>query len=257
MSFFKKITKFVGIYPSEEEIKVLIDELTDRDNKKKKTAAEKLGQIGDPRAIQPLIDAISSCGYVDVCETICRALGQMGAPAVNPLILAIKQYGSSKSDNQRKKVKWFSDALVLIGEPSVEPLVSELKNKNQEFDNLYSVIRILGDVGDKRAIPVLIDLLDNPRYQLHSAIALGNIGDKKGVDTLINILDDKDYSTRKLSARSLVDIYKKGKIDYDLKQKILSHKGRITSPHTDSRISPSDCTTEDRHEDNGGIGEYF
>ena len=101
-----------------KDVKGLIKALRHEDVRKE--AAEALVNIGEP-AVEPLIQALKD-EYSDVREEAARALGRIGDKrAVEPLIQALKD----NIDVQRRAA-W---ALRKIGEPAVEPLIQALKDE--------------------------------------------------------------------------------------------------------------------------------
>ena len=61
----------------------------------KRSAANALGEIGDSRAVDPLIDMLKSQNW-EVRKDAARALGEIGdSRAVDPLIAALKDYNES------------------------------------------------------------------------------------------------------------------------------------------------------------------
>ena len=53
------------------------------------------------------------------------------------------------------------------------------------------VLRALGELGDRRVVPVLLDALRNdPDMRMVAATALGRIDDEQSIDDLISILRD-------------------------------------------------------------------
>ncbi len=78
------------------------------------------------------------------------------------------------------------EALIKIGEPAVIPLICTLET---QFSNRYDVVRVLGKIGDFRAVELLIDALDTPNHFLtqEAAIGLGTIGDTRAIYPLINV----------------------------------------------------------------------
>ena len=72
---------------ADEQIESLIGALGDDDWEVRRDAAESLGEIGDLRAIEPLIDALRNDRHRYVRSSTIRALGRIGDPkAVEPLI---------------------------------------------------------------------------------------------------------------------------------------------------------------------------
>ena len=75
-------------------------------------AAEALGKIGDPRAVEPLITDLKDMRYIGgVNASAADALVKIGAPAVEPLIATLKD---SDGDVWRVATAY---ALVKIGRP--------------------------------------------------------------------------------------------------------------------------------------------
>ena len=88
-------------------------------------AAQALGEIGDPRAVEPLIAILQKWGNSEqLRRAAALALGQIGDPrSVEPLIATL---GDIKSDVCQAT----KEALVQIGSPSVEPLITALGDKH-------------------------------------------------------------------------------------------------------------------------------
>ena len=74
-----------------DEVEIQIDLLKDRDWFRRKDAAITLGEMGDERAIAPLIMALRDSEW-NVREAAQDALAQVGPPAVEPLIRALREY---------------------------------------------------------------------------------------------------------------------------------------------------------------------
>jgi HEAT repeat protein len=119
-------------------------------------------------------------------------------------------------------------ALLDLGSAAVEPLIDELQDEhNLQYDIAYASeqrIRVLGEIGDKRAVPILIEVLekkgafcvltsDSPdpdRYTdiygicAEAARALGKIGDERAIEPLIAALATEDQEERIAIAEALV-----------------------------------------------------
>jgi HEAT repeat protein len=127
---------------AEKDVDGLIEALGDDDWNTRYLAATVLGAIGDARAVEPLITALSNedwkrlpatlrqgpyrllphAAHLHVCQTAAAALGTIGdARAVEPLITAL----SNEDLNVRKGA---AKALGMIGDArAVEPLITALK----------------------------------------------------------------------------------------------------------------------------------
>lgn len=97
------------------------------------------------------------------------------------------------------------EALGKIGDSnSVEPLVTLLTEKDKEIR--IAAIESLGKIKDPKAIPSLLNVLQEEDIQLYVIRVLGNIGDKSAVPALTLLLDDKNEHVRYNAAQSLKKI---------------------------------------------------
>ena len=128
-------------------------------------AAETLGEIGDVRAIKPLINTLND---------------ENNGVRSNSMI-----------------------SLVKIGKPTVELLINALKDK--EWQMRGHAAETLGEIGNLRAVKELISTLndENPWVRMSAANALGNIGDARAVEPLKNILNDKNHDVQITAANAL------------------------------------------------------
>lgn len=67
----------------------------------------------------------------------------------------------------------------------------------------YYAAHLLGDLRDSRAVPVLVKLLNDPEVNAIVPWALAQIGDKRAVPPLLNVLDQDDPTLRVLAIFSL------------------------------------------------------
>ncbi|MEW5953614.1 MAG: HEAT repeat domain-containing protein [Bacillota bacterium] len=162
----------------------LINDLRNKYWITRRNAARQLGEIGNPAAVFPLIEALGD-DEESVKESAVVALGIIGRPAVMPLINVIL-------DEEKCEIRSEAgDALVRIGKPAVKPLVKVLNNCN---DIVFGYVSdILGRIGDPEAVLPLIYCLEtgNISVRLDSIEALGKIKDKRAIQPIIN--DIKKY----------------------------------------------------------------
>lgn len=77
-------------------VKALVQALKDRSEHVREKAAEDLGELGDSRAIKPLIEALRKDQSVHVRQRAAYALGQLGdAQASGPLVQALEDKSPS------------------------------------------------------------------------------------------------------------------------------------------------------------------
>src|SRR6266849_8364886 len=103
-----------------DEVEIQIDLLKDKDWYRRREAAITLGEMGDERPIPHLIAALRDSEW-NVREAAQDALAQVGSPAVEPLIKALREYQIRRYAIQvLGKIK---DERVL------DPLMAQLRNE--------------------------------------------------------------------------------------------------------------------------------
>jgi len=150
-------------------------------------AAEALGKIGDVRAIEPLIAALKDIDS-SVCEAAAKSLGKIGdVRAIEPLIAALEV---------RHLDVEACVALRAIGAPAVEPLITALKHNNDHVRIL--VVSALRGIRDARAVEPLIAALKDTSFMVceQAALALEHIGDVRAVEPLIAALKESSRAIR-------------------------------------------------------------
>ncbi len=200
-----------------------------------------LGDIGDTRAVEPLIktlhgedflvrwravEALGEIGDARAVEPLGEELGNSPKYALESVILGTSPDPSADKDYCMDIVY----ALCEIGNPrAVELLIGVLSDDNDEFplndkqqdyrdlglpllpdyvDVIITAVDGLGKIGDPRAVKPLIEALGHHEtdVRLHAAKALGKIGDETAVVSLIEALDDDDEEVGECAADSLVNI---------------------------------------------------
>ncbi len=163
----------------------------------RRLAAWILGEIGDSRAIKPLIQALNDEDS-DVQWRAAEALVKIGEPAVEQLIQALK--------DENNYIRWWAaEALEKIGEPAVEALGQALKDEEEDEGVRRAVVWALGAIGDVRAAEPLIQALkdENRDVRRRAAWALRKIGDSSTVDLLLQALKDENRYARRVAAEVL------------------------------------------------------
>jgi HEAT repeat protein len=124
------------------------------------------------------------------------ALGMLGEPAVEPLILLL---GNADRD-VRMRAAW---ALGVIGHPALRPLL-ELADGPDKLLRLEA-IRVLGVIGEGRALNQLFHGLadSDARIATRAAAALGKIGDPRAFHPLLTALHHPSPDVRYTVCNSL------------------------------------------------------
>ncbi len=134
-------------------------------------------------------------------ESAKEALANVGKPVVNSLIDVMKNKGDEFSRLRDEDVQ---EILAAIGEPAVESLIDVFRS---HADNLkrMNAAWVLGEIGDKRAIRVLIPEMDHPDPYLryYTTAALAKIKYAGALENLFLVLKSNDPVLRRRTAAVL------------------------------------------------------
>lgn len=175
------------------------------------SAAAALGKIGDKRAVEPLIDAVNN--DEGVSRSAARALGNLDVDdkRVVELVELLIKALSDKDSNIRESA---AAALGEIGDKrAVEPLIDALNDENLNMRR--STATALGEIGDKRAVEPLIDALKDEKEwwaRISEVNALGKIGDERAVMPLTAVLEDGEGRDIRYAAQAALENIEKAKI---------------------------------------------
>ena len=147
----------------------------------------KLKANGD---VKGLIKALGYEKDPDVCKAAEQAFAEIGAPAVEPLIDAVKHERHSIRLRAAAALAWTGDAR------AVEPLMSALKDDDSEVRLIAALV--LERIGDARAVEPLIDALKDEDKSVRVAVvhALGRVGDTRAAQPLLAALEGRDPGER-------------------------------------------------------------
>ena len=152
-----------------ELIKALHDST---DPKVRQYAAYLLGKTKNPRAIQPLIEALADFDK-SVREQAMLALTVLGKAAIEPLSEAMKE--------PKWEVRYrAAEALgKMADEKAVQPLIQALKDNRDHVR--YMAVKGLHEIRDSEAVDPLIILLKDENVHVRRMVvhALGALGGKK------------------------------------------------------------------------------
>ena len=168
----------------DELVESLTGSLEDGDWNVRSGVIRKLGEIGDVKAIEPLIKALGAQNK-NVRQRAVKALVKIGESAIDPLIKAL---GDEDEDRRRRAV----EALGKIGDPrAIDPLINVLGDEDRWVR--WWAAGMLGTIDDTRVIAPLIKVLEDEdgRVQKRAVEALVSIGGH-AVEPLMNMLADAD-----------------------------------------------------------------
>ena len=180
------------------DIDGLIRALTTAENPDvRQLAAKVLGELGDPRATEPLINALKD---LDILRTeVAFSLGQMGEPAVELLIRALAD----------RETRW--GAVTALGAIGDKRAIEHITKFCTSVDSLLrgAAVIALGRIGGDSAVDTLISVVENEEGNIirMSAIeALGEIGGAGAREALIRATSHPHASTREAAEKALKKI---------------------------------------------------
>ncbi len=201
----RKIAAALGALRAQEAVPALIGLTRSRDGFTQVAAVDALGDIGDPAAVEPLVTlARDDNAEPFASKKALLALGKIGDPRAGRTILEMLY-------RDRRGVPFFPEAAVaayLVGRPLVEPLVRVLRGEDREIaawarangvveGALYAkAAQVLGDLGDPRAIPALLQKLGyrdripdvEVLVRVYAAESLGRLRAREAVRPLGDLL---------------------------------------------------------------------
>jgi HEAT repeat protein len=147
--------------------------------------AKALGEIGDRRAVEPLLKSLEGGAQAAVID----ALGKLGDPrAVEPILAKLPD----KSPGTRGAA---ARSLAKLGDKrAVEPLIRLLEDKDAEMRCVAA--EALGTLRDRRATAPLLALLGDKGFGVprRALLALGKIGDPAAVEPLLALLEKDELA---------------------------------------------------------------
>jgi HEAT repeat protein len=179
-------------------------------------AADALGQLGDRRALPTLLELLGQPERTDSKIAKVRAVGRLGDSNSLPVLESLLKPNSPLVLTNPGPNSWFTiysadnfrsevvDAIGNVGGAAAGPVL--LAHLGVGNDALFeeAVCRVLGQIGERRAVPVLVKALDgDPRVAVAAATALGDIGDPQVAPQLMSLLTAPNDELRAAAARGL------------------------------------------------------
>jgi HEAT repeat protein len=148
-------------------------------------AAELLGRVGSAKAVPALLETVQATRTEDsdVREIALRALARIADPrAVEPLVAAL----SSADIWLTARI---ADILARHGDAAVDPLMALLTGSSGDPARAWAA-NVLGEVRAQRAFPALVRGLSDSDEEVRgkAATALGRLGDRRAVNHLLEHL---------------------------------------------------------------------
>ena len=217
----------LGVHPN-ERVPFLVGYLKNSENPElTRRAIKVLGEIGDPSAINPLLQFLREQLEYSIkspeagnFKAAAKALGNIGnRQAVQPLI-EILESNEDKEGLKSFQIQSIVEALGMLRDPrALAPLLTALENSNDTGvrravgESVATIGTALADIGDKRGVEPLLTVLwlgeIESKYDDIVIKALGKYKDDRAVKPLLSYwaqLKEHDWRTKKLVINSLVQI---------------------------------------------------
>ena len=154
-----------------------------------------LKDIGDFRAVEPLIDALKDPTSVVRSHSV-TALGKIGGPQACPAVISALKAEAVRNALDIGVCYRAIEALHRLGEAAAEFLISALKHPDTAIRRKAATL--LGKTGEVGAVDLLIGVLkdEHPRVRSRAAHALGRIGSPSAVKPLTVALKDPAPNVR-------------------------------------------------------------
>jgi len=209
--------RLLGQSDDPRAVDALLPDLHDPDWRVRRNAAQALGALRDKRAVEPLIQALQD-RTMTVRQRAIVALGRTKDIQALPTLLDVLLANKHESYDASKAIRKFgkkalpeiakvyeksnnSQLMMLLIEMRYEgafDLVLKLMESQEPTARLTAICE-LGKLGDKKAIPHLIDQINNedPMIQSEVVRALGKLGAIETIPALLSLLkDDELYGPR-------------------------------------------------------------
>lgn len=181
--------------------KFLLEALRTGDKQTRYVIAAALGESGDKRVIRVLIESLGDPDWT-IRKSATMALAEIGDNAIDMMFEYLRGPNEEIRDGCLR-------ALVKGGNASLQRLFDEIINMDE--NNRYLVRKSLVKIG-ARVVEPLIRLfkLDNSEVTAFSASTLGEIGNPRAVPVLVTGLSSKDWNVRRSCAYALTEIGERG-----------------------------------------------
>ncbi|SDT14100.1 HEAT repeat-containing protein [Nocardioides scoriae] len=168
----------------------------------RRVAVRALGNMGDPRAVRPLL--VLGERDTRLTRDLTYALDRLGPEAAPELRAVLAQELRS---GEHLHLDPAAAVLGLIGDrEAVEVLTEGLVSANPSFAGACA--EALGRIGAPESIPALVEALLDPRPNVRAgaAHALGSIGSSVAVDSLADVVDEQEPQVSRQAARALLEL---------------------------------------------------
>lgn len=200
----------LGRMKSDAAVEALVGLMSDESDDVRTVAARSLAAIGHPRAVEALTSALAGPSRW-TATTVAADLVQMGPPAV-PTLIEIASAADSDRAGARDAAVTAVRVLGEIRDPCAEPVLIGLLAHASNLNIRARAAAALGCVGGPLAPPALRAALQDEEWQVRAqaATSLGGLGDRGSVPALSAAVEDDSWWVRRNCAEALAKLGKPG-----------------------------------------------
>lgn len=192
----------LGVLGLGAHFEAIVRLLADRKFLVRRVAVRALGNLGDPRAVRPLL--VLGEHDTRLARDLVYALGRLGGAAAPELRSVLAEEMDS---GEHLHLDPAAAVLGLIGDTeAVEVLAAGLRSENPSFAG--SCAEALGRIGSPEAIPALVAALQDlrPNVRAGAAHALGAVGSPEALESLMLVVDEEEPQVSRQAARALLEL---------------------------------------------------
>ncbi len=192
----------LGALAQADAVSLLLGLLRDKAFLVRRTAVRALGQVGDPLAVPPMLDAVTADPRLS--RDVLAAVGRTGAGAAPMLRRELLRSLSEPVDNRRAALT--AVGLGVVGDVSAAPLLTVALEDRDQPGLAVASAEALGSLGAPESVePLLRAMVDvDPDLRVAAAQALGAIGDVRVAPRLAESLRDRHHLTSRAVAGALL-----------------------------------------------------
>jgi HEAT repeat protein len=193
----------LGRMKSDAAVAALVELMGDDSDDVRMTAARSLAAIGDPAAVDALATALADPSRW-TATTVATDLIEMG-PASVPTLIEIASAADSGREGAHDAAVTAVRVLGEIRDPRAEPVLIRLLDGSHDLNVRARAAAALGAVGGPLTPPALRDALHDDAWQVRAqaAASLSAIGDRESIPALSAAIRDESWWVRRNCAEAL------------------------------------------------------
>ena len=179
-----------------------VGDLDHRDTNKRLRAIDRLRELGDPRAVDPLLNVLATESSDLVKGYAAQALGDFKDPRTIPSLVRCLSEASPGIGQDRPLLA--ARALGRIGAPAFDPVMAAFRGQDGKLH--AGAAAALGEIRDRRAVEPLLQTLaasNDPTLRAAIITALGTLGDPRAYAALNAAQGSADWQVRGAAEKSL------------------------------------------------------